>query len=68
MENQEANRHDYDSFLLRIWREPDSHEWRGWVQHVRSGQSLSVRDVNDLIAFLEGWSGKLARPPRKGLK
>ena len=57
-----------DSFVIRIWREGDPPRWRGWVQHVRSGEVLLTDDLNELIAFLERWSGELVNPARRGLK
>lgn len=57
-----------DSFLVRIWREKGRAEWRGWVQHTRSGSSTPVRSRGELWAFMEQHSGKLPDSRRKGLK
>lgn len=54
-----------DSFLLRIWREDAgehsraAHPWRGWIQHVHSGEAVYVEDVAKLIAFVQQWTGRL---------
>ena len=60
------------SFVIRIWWEEggtpgDSQPiWRGWVQHVRSGDEVFVQDAEGLLSFIEQWTGKLSvldRPP-----
>ena len=51
------------TFVLRIWREKeDGREqaaWRGWVQHVRSGDRRYLQSTQELIHFIEGYVGKL---------
>ena len=34
------------SFVIRIWKEPTGElgEWRGWINHVQSGQRHYFRD------------------------
>ena len=65
MEKQIAHR---DAFIVRIWREEGRPGWRGWVQNVRTGDSAPVQSLDELVAFIEGWTGKLTDPGRKGLK
>ena len=52
-----------NSFVLRIWREEeDGREqsiWRGWIQHVRSGEEVYVQNQAELIQFIEQHTGKL---------
>lgn len=54
-----------DAFLLRIWWEdvgsyPGTRQtWRAWVQHVRSGEATYVQDLDELLAFIERWAGRL---------
>jgi hypothetical protein len=66
-----------NSFILRIWWEelgPDTENqrlWRGWVQHVRSGEAIYFQDVGKLLAFIEEWTGQLVHsdpdePPARG--
>jgi len=56
------------SFVVRIWweegeAEPDRQRfWRGWVQHVRSGEAAYVEDVERLLDFIERWTGSLRGP------
>ena len=57
-----------NSFLVRIWRQPDQDEWRGWVQHIRTGESTFVHSLGELQAFMERWAGELQTPPRQGLR
>ena len=53
-----------DTFVLRIWREEeDGREqsaWRGWVQHVSSGDQRYLQSTQELIRFIEGYAGELA--------
>jgi hypothetical protein len=57
-----------NSFVVRIWREKGSAGWRGWVQHARTGESVPFQDLEKLLAFVEGRTGKLADRARQGLK
>ncbi len=41
------------SFVLRLWREHGATseaapEWRGWVEHVQTGQRYYFRDFTDI--------------------
>ena len=38
-----------DSFVVRIWRERDQPGWQGWVQHAGTGESASVRRIDELV-------------------
>jgi len=57
-----------DSFVVRIWRERDQPGWQGWVQHAGTGESASVRELEDLLAFIEERAGRLTEPGRTGLR
>ncbi len=57
-----------ESFIFRIWREEGQPDWRGWVQHARSGESIVIRSVAELVAFLESRCGKLDNGGSWGLK
>ena len=49
--NQEVyQRH---SFILRLWRDGESQEWKGWVQHVNTGEAIRVRNTAELLAFID---------------
>jgi len=49
------------SFVIRIWREGHSTwDWRGWIQHAGTGEETYVRDLNELLAFIERRAGRLA--------
>ena len=45
-----------DTFVVRIWKPPpetvESHELRGVVEHLGSGESRAFRDDTELLAFL----------------
>jgi len=57
-----------DSFVVRIWREEGRPGWRGWVQHVRSGETALVQSPDELLSFIERRTGKPNGPARRGLK
>lgn len=57
-----------DSFVVRIWRERDEPGWQGWVQHANTGESASVRRIDELLAFIESRVGRLTDTGRTGLK
>lgn len=47
------------SFVVRIWWERGdpgqaAGQWRGWIQHVRSGHQIYFVSLRDLVAFIEG--------------
>jgi hypothetical protein len=60
-----AGRH---SFVIRIWHAAGRPGWEGWVQHARSGETASVRSVDELVAFIERRAGNLAPTRRDGLR
>ncbi len=54
------------SFVMRIWREnrddpDDPAEWRGWLEHVQSGQRHYFRDLNEIPAIVAGYVGSDAQ-------
>ena len=65
MINSQAQR---ESFIVRIWQEYGQSEWKGWVQHVCSGDSASLQDLQDLMSYLERWTARPAREEKRGLR
>lgn len=59
-------------FVLRIWREGEDdwgrNAWRGWVQHIHSGDRRYLQSTEELIHFIEGHAGKLDSTPQNRLK
>ncbi len=54
------------SFLIRFWRKraaqtSDEDSWRAQITHVQSGEHSYVDDLPSLIAFMEQWTGVLAK-------
>lgn len=50
--------HESELFLLRIWAEPRElpgaiSVYRGWLQHLRSGDSTYLRDLDQVTPFVE---------------
>ncbi len=62
--------HINHSFVVRIWRKEGQADWLGWVQHVRTGEEVCVRSLDDLLTFIERRAGLPAgpRPPVAHLK
>ncbi|MBN1660741.1 MAG: hypothetical protein JXA93_20260 [Anaerolineae bacterium] len=60
-----ASRH---AFVVRIWREAGSPNWRGSVQQVSSGQAASFDSLDKLLVFLEQQIAGLADQDGPGLK
>lgn len=58
-------------FIVRIWQEPGTVEtgaeedWRGSVQHVRSGQRIIFRRLADLDDFIHTQVSCRSRPGRR---
>jgi len=46
------------SFVIRLWRENHEEdeamvEWRGWIDHVQSGERRYFRDLSQISLFIE---------------
>jgi len=57
----EANSH---SFIVRFWVEPREIEdakpvWRGVVEHVSSGRKLYLKNLKEIKAFIESYTGEI---------
>ncbi|HEY76369.1 MAG TPA: hypothetical protein G4O00_09340 [Thermoflexia bacterium] len=52
-----------DSFILRIWWEEEKQRWRGWVQHAGTGQMTYVQNLEELMAFIQRFTGDLVPTP-----
>lgn len=48
------------SFVIRIWREAGQSAWRGWAQHVHTGEEICVLNLDELVAFIESRAGRLS--------
>jgi len=53
----EAGRNN--SFVLRIWCEEGETRWRGWARHASTGQVAYVQSAEELLAFIERYTGPL---------
>lgn len=50
------------SFVVRIWWEPTAEGpplWRGQVVHALTGETRYFARVEDLVAFMEQWAGRI---------
>jgi hypothetical protein len=56
------------SFLVRVWREPGPQgpQFRGWVQHVQSGQRAYFHGIEGLSRVLADYLG-VSRAERAGI-
>jgi hypothetical protein len=57
-----------ESSVVRIWREEGQPEWKGRVQHVYSGDSASLQDLQDLVIYLEQRTAEWPRGEKRGLR
>jgi len=61
-----------NAFVLRIWREEEDDRersaWRGWVQHINSGDRRYLQSTEELIRFIESYAGKLDSIAQSRLK
>lgn len=51
----------YQSYLVRLWREPASSdsfpsEWHGEIENIQSSQCWSFDKLDDLLEFVRHWS------------
>ena len=61
-------RAQHESFIVRVWREPGWSEWKGWVQHTRSGDSAVLQSLAELMPFMERWTAGPDKENQRGLK
>jgi hypothetical protein len=49
------------TFVLRLWRETAAGDvrWRGRIEHVRSGENVSLRDLDEMFRFLRRFGFEL---------
>jgi hypothetical protein len=40
-------------FILRLWRTPDHHIWRGQIQDVLTGQVHAIQNANEIRAHIQ---------------
>jgi len=56
-------RRSSNSFVLRIWREGNSQlKWRGKIQHARTGKMVYVQNLQEMLAFIQRYTGQLVGP------
>ena len=65
MTDRQARR---ESFLVRIWQEQGQPVWKGWVQHVGSGESALLDNVEELSTFVKRWTTGSAGELGRGLR
>lgn len=49
---QEQLESQYQSYLLRVWREGEGKAWRAMLEHVASHERHGFADMESLCAFL----------------
>jgi hypothetical protein len=55
-----GERSDYQSYLLRLWRENDEEKgWRASLESARTGERRGFADLNALFDFLQRQAGVL---------
>ena len=53
------------SFVMRIWQEnrddpDDPAVWRGWIEHVQSGQRHYFKELTEIPAIVAGYIGDVS--------
>ncbi len=43
----------YDAFLVRIWSDNGSADWRATVEHVRSGKQETFTSAEQFLSFMQ---------------
>jgi hypothetical protein len=54
---------EYQSYLLRLWREDDAMEWRASLQSTATGEMQGFASLADLIAYLQSQAVLPVDPP-----
>lgn len=46
-----------NTFVVRLWREPEDEpdRWRGQVQRLQSGEHVAFSDEASLLSFIRRW-------------
>jgi hypothetical protein len=57
-----------ESFIVRVWWKPGQDAPEIWVHHVRSGESVVLRDLEAVKAYIERRAPKAAAHERAGLR
>ncbi len=55
---RQYSRSNYLAFLLRLWRENGTINWRATLESPHTGQRYGFSDLRDLFAFLEERTGE----------
>ncbi|MCJ7432320.1 MAG: hypothetical protein MUO77_02410 [Anaerolineales bacterium] len=59
-------------YIVRLWKEANNRQpWRGKIQNVRTGQSVSAANLNELADLFRRCFHEQTKPrpkPEKGLK
>lgn len=62
MNKERSVRRPSISFILRLWpADGTSHEMRGEVEHIASGEKRAFIDHRSLLALLETWEREVIR-------
>ena len=46
-----------NTFVVRLWHEWSAagSRWRGWIEHVQSGQRAGFQDLRRMLAFIHSF-------------
>jgi hypothetical protein len=59
---QQISQHEYQAYLLRLWRSHPEAPWRGSLQSIRTGERRLFTDLETLFAFLVEHLSKAHKP------
>jgi hypothetical protein len=57
-----------ESFIVRVSWKPGQAALEVWIQHVRSGESAVVHDLDGMAVFIERWAPRPTEKERQGLR
>jgi len=65
-------RQDAQIFIIKVWKEKNEEKnWRGQIQNVCTGQSISVSNLNELVCLIRRYfdqGTKIYTKQERGLK
>lgn len=58
------------SFIVKLWFEPEAQpvEWHGHITHVPGGERRYLRELDDIVDFIESSLGQHDAPARGGVR
>ncbi len=62
----QASNANYHAYLLRLWRESPTGQWRAWLQDASTGERHGFAGLTTLLGFLCAQTGEYPLPASEG--